>query len=431
MLGLRIALLAAAIAAPATAVAAPAETARPRVYGGPTDTSVEPAPPSDAPPSAAPPSDAPPADAPPADAPPSDAPPAEPPPADAPAEPTGEDRAPVPPTAVDDPEDPGPNAVEDDVETRVPGPQGTAPVSPSPWKKRHRFVYRNFLAFRANPLGAVDELTLAYRLQLSMKDALLFADTYLLAGGHVFMTPAFVRAGPVLEIQPLAVLNLSATYDFIQTFNSFGQTQSYPSASSPVGPDDIKRKLKGGEHYPTRGQMLTLSGVFQFKVKQIAMRNIVKGYWTQMRLRGGDRVFYDPALDMAAPRRGWTLTYDADLIYLFDFGLSLLVRNSLTHAFYRRDDFLPGEPVSQPNGPTLRIGPAAAYTFFDRAGVRFNKPSVFFLAQWWYRHRFRTGEQTSPGIPYIALGFQFEGDLFPSRKDTELGKKRRRARRGQ
>jgi hypothetical protein len=410
MLRLRAVLLAVGISIPTGAAAAPAETTGPRSYGGPIDISTgDPAAPVEAGAVEAAPGDA----------------PVE----DAPAATPGDDREPLPPTAQDDPEKAGGNAVEDDVEARVPGAEGTAPVSPSKWMRRHRFIYRNFLAFRANPLGAVDELTLAYRLQLSMRETLLFADTYLLAGAHVFATPAFVRLGPVLEIQPLAALNFSATYDFISTFSTFGQTQSYPSATSSVGPHDIRAKGKRNEQYATIGQMLTLSGVFQFKVKHIAMRNIVKAYYTKMRLRDGDRVFYDPALDIAGPRKGWTLTYDADLIYLFDFGLSLLVRNTLTHAFYQRDDFRPGEPVSQPNGPTLRVGPAAAFTIFDRPGVRFNRPTVFLLTQWWYRHRFRTGEQTSAGIPYIALGFQFDGDLFPSRKDTERGKHKRAAKR--
>jgi hypothetical protein len=113
---------------------------------------------------------------------------------------------------------------------------------------------------------------------------------------------------------------------------------------------------------------------------------------------------------------------------MFDWGLRLVARHSLSHAFYRRRDFLPGEPVSQPNGPTSRLGPAVTYTFFDRPGARFNRPTVFLLSQWWLRHRFRTGDQSSAGIPYLAIGFSFEGDLVPHR-EVERRRGARRPRR--
>lgn len=307
------------------------------------------------------------------------------------------------------------------------GPTLASTTFPTPWLKRHRFIYRNFLAGRVNPLGLVDELTLAYRLQLVMKNTRLFHESFLLAGAHVFATPAFVRLGPTIEIQPAAVLNLSATYDFVGAFGGLTQVTSFPSASSNWGPELIRTGVRDGRSYASTGQLLTLSGLFQFQVGKVAVRNNLRAFWSKMKLREGDRVFYDQATDILAPQGGWVITHDTDAVYLFDFGFRVAVRHTVTHAFYDRSDFRAGEPVSQPNGPTLRVGPALAHTFFDRPGVRFNKPTIFLLAQWWYRHRYRTGTEVSAGVPYAAIGFSFEGDLVPSRADTE--RKRRRGRR--
>ena len=71
------------------------------------------------------------------------------------------------------------------------------------------------------------------------------------------------------------------------------------------------------------------------------------------------------------------------------------------------------------NTPMLRVGPAAAYTIFDKPGkMYFNKPTVFLTVAWWILHRFRTGKDEATGgdvsqaVPFVALGFQFEADLF-------------------
>jgi hypothetical protein len=324
----------------------------------------------------------------------------------------GEPIEPTPPTSV--------------VHVRPGAMPASTTIFPSPWLKRHRFIYRNFLAGRFNPIGGLDEVTFAYRLQLVMRNTRLFSDSFLLAGAHLYSTPAFARVGPTIELQPLAMLNLSATYDFVGAYGSFSHVQSFPSASSKWGPDEVLRDIRDRRTYASTGQLVTLSGVFQFLVGKVAIRNQVRAFWAQMKLRRGDRVFYDAATDMLMPNKGWTIVHDADAMYLFDSGLRLAVRHTLTHAFYDQSDFRPGEPVSQPNGPTLRVGPAVAYRFFDRPGVRFNNPTIFVLSQWWYRHRFRTGDERHPAIPYFAIGFSFEGDLFPFRKDTERRRRRKR-----
>jgi hypothetical protein len=296
------------------------------------------------------------------------------------------------------------------------------------WLPRHSLIYRNFFAGRINPLGLVNELTLGYRAQLVARDTPLWRESYALVAAHGYLTPAFARIGPLLELQPLAVLNLGVGYDFVGAFGNLSQLTSLPSATDAWGPDELTRSTKAGLNYSTTGHLVTISGLLQGRVKNIALRSATRALWGDMRLRDGDRVYYDQAFDIPMPDRGWTIINETDLIYMFDEGkargLRIAIRHSVTQALYRRRHFDPVEPVSTPNGPTLRLGPAAGYVFFDRPGARFNRPMVFVLSQWWLRHRYRTGEQKHVAVPYFAIGLQFDGEIWPYRKQPARGRRR-------
>src|SRR5690606_6466642 len=82
----------------------------------------------------------------------------------------------------------------------------------------HKFVYSNMLGARINPIGLGDEFFIGYRRQLVRRPGLLYRDSLLALKLHVFATPAFVHAGPRLEIQPLSVIGISATCDFLGYF---------------------------------------------------------------------------------------------------------------------------------------------------------------------------------------------------------------------
>lgn len=60
-----------------------------------------------------------------------------------------------------------------------------------------------------------------------------------------------------------------------------------------------------------------------------------------------------------------------------------------------------------------RVGPFLGYTFFREDGRAFNNPTVFILVQWWLKHRFRTGVDTSQALPVLGAGFQITGDFLP------------------
>ena len=133
-------------------------------------------------------------------------------------------------------------------------------------------------------------------------------------------------------------------------------------------------------------------------------------------LRDGDRTFYDIVFDVLVPDRGWFVVNDLDLLWVSDFGLTLGARWTLTHAFYEDRHFEPGEARSQnPNTPHHRLGPFLAYTFWDDQGAsKLDRPTALLIVNWWLEHRYRTGEDVSAALPYIALGFAISGDLLAS-----------------
>jgi len=284
-------------------------------------------------------------------------------------------------------------------------------------RPRHRIIYSNLSALRYNPLGLVNEFSIGYRYQLVDKDTTLFNESFIAAQLHTYVTPAFGRIGPKIDIQPLALLNLSATYDYTGYFGTFDLNQSFQSPTDDWSDSELQRRGESNDparrNYPNRGHFVTLSALLQAKVGKIAIRDNLRFYWSDYELRAGDTVSYDQTLDITIPDRAWAMTNDLDVLYLANKRLTLGARYTVTEAFYLPRHFQDAEPVSRPNGPTHRVGPAVLYTFFNRPHQRFNKPTLIVLVQWWAAHRFRTGVDVSAAIPYFVLGFRFEGDIWP------------------
>lgn len=318
------------------------------------------------------------------------------------------------PLPTTDASDPGPAP---EVTTTRKGRQGL---------QRHRIVYKNLTALRYNPLGLANELTIGYRLQLVNKNTTLFKESFLGLKAHTFLNPAFGRVGPMLEFQPLALLNFHVIYNAVGYFKTFDQQQTFQSPAATY--DDTTLEKRTDQRYPGMGHMVTISAMLQAKAGRVAVRDNVKAYWTDFAMKKdprtgrSDTVYYDQTLDILQPDRGWVLTNDADALYLFDMGLKLGARYTYTHAFYDRDMYLPGESSKNRND-THRVGPAILYSppkwrakAAKRTGLsrkRWYNPTAFLLVQWWAKHRWRTGEDVSPGVPYIVLGFTFEGDIHP------------------
>jgi hypothetical protein len=222
-------------------------------------------------------------------------------------------------------------------------------------------------------------------------------------------TPAFARVGPIVEIQPLTILNLFASYEGYGYFGTFDLLASFPSAASEYGPDQLD-ELDGEAEL---GSQLTLGATLQLKAGPFAVRSELRMMRPDFTLPDGQRVLYDQQYDMLVADGGWMLNNDVSAVWLSDFGLVAGLRYSFTDAYYRDEDFLPGEdPGPADDNRLQRLGAIVAYTLDRTPGGRYSRPTLLLIAQWHLEHRYRTGQQVSRALPLLALGFQFRGDLL-------------------
>lgn len=284
-----------------------------------------------------------------------------------------------------------------------------AAVTAPPQIPRLHWYYRAGAAARVNPLGLFVSGTVQLRYRLYDSDKLAFKDNYVAIGPVGFFSPAFMRGGIGVEMQPLSVLQLSASYEAIGFFKTFQFNQSFASATSNSGDAELNRLRDLGLNYRSLGGVFTAAALLQVKFGPIAARSNFRAFYYHHALRDGDRVWYDSILDILSPNNGWVVTNDADVLYMTKFGFNAGVRYTLTAPLFGPQHFAPGEALSDPNGPTHRIGPMFTYTFFDREGERFNAPTLALLVQWWVKHRYRAGQEISQAFPWIALAFQFRG----------------------
>lgn len=273
--------------------------------------------------------------------------------------------------------------------------------------------YRAFTAGRVNPLGLFALFDTSLRLRLHDSDADALKQNFVGLGATVGLSPAFGRFGVVAEVQPLTLLRFWASYEFLGYFSSFGLLASYPSAAADFSDTAIR---EGGDRgrpgYVTYGGMLTLGAAFQVRLGPIAVRDTFRAFWSSFDLRAGDRVSFDQTLDLQLPNDGWALMNEADVAWMSDFGLVVGVRYTLATPLNEASHFLPLEDRDAVQNQVHRLGPVIAYTFERNPNTRFDAPTLILLAQWHLVHRFRTGRDVDTGLPYLALVFQFTGDLL-------------------
>lgn len=273
----------------------------------------------------------------------------------------------------------------------------------------HRWFFHNLTGVRVNPLGLTNRIRTGYKMQLSHRPEAIFKESFATIELDTEITPAFGYVGGRMEIQPAKIFNFWASYGMMGTFGSFSYTRSFPNAQADYR--DTRLEDSRDQDYTSLGHRASVSGMFQFGLGGVAMRDNVQGHYHSQDLKDGDKVFWDATLDVLIPNSGWTVTNDADLLVMTEFDLIVGVRYTMTHAVYR-DEHLDGKNV---NTPTHRVGPALIYQFFDDGeGTQWNKPTLVLLAQWWAKHRFRTDE--APALPYLVLAFVQQGDLMISEK---------------
>ena len=307
---------------------------------------------------------------------------------------------------------------------------GTGLVDPSPAlavdpPAQHRIVYNANVAARVNPLGLFlfGDLMLAERLFRS-RDVLL-AQNHFAIGLSPQISPAFARVGLKAELQPLTIFKVWATYDVGGWFGSFGFLQSFKSPNedwSDGGHDRLERN--GINPQAAMGRNLVLGSQFQFKLGNIAIRNIMRAqqnYWqldkTRENLDGSvtsQPIYYDSVFDVPVMvDGGWLVTNDLDLFYFFNNSRFIAaLRYNWTRAIYN-DTAWENVPDGEARKSNIihRIGPAAGYTFKSK-GPGFQDPTLFLVLNWYVKHEWRTGADVHGAIPYIALAYLMKGDIY-------------------
>lgn len=297
-----------------------------------------------------------------------------------------------------------------------PGPPPTlgAPVPAPEPAPRHRLMYSNALVLRVNPLGLEDRFSLMYRRRLSARTGKLWDDTYFGLGITPTFAPSITRIGPTVQLIPLAILQLRASYYFIAYYGSQKfKANPFDSPHDDFSPDTLQGRADNKQALTTYGGQAELSALFQVKFGPIALRDEVIFFNNNINLQGKGDVFYDLRHDLLAPAKGWFMSNDTDLIYVnTKLRLNAGVRATYYHIFYPKGVYEPGDVRGDNSNDHARVGPLISYAFKDRPAKRFTKPTLFFAAQWWVKHRYRAGQESSQALPLFVLGFSFMGELW-------------------
>ncbi len=285
----------------------------------------------------------------------------------------------------------------------TPPPQ-EASVKPGPIPL-NRLYLASLTLVRYNPLGLETQNRLVFQRRLQESESRLRRDTFASVAASLKLNPAYIKVGPIVELQPIAVLNVRAGYEFLQYFGSLGFLRSYPDATRDSSDDT--RKLTKAAAYSTTGHHLYVEPTLQAKVGSVALRSkLAIEYWS-MKLTGGDRVFYDATLDTLVPGKGWVVTNDTDLVYMAG-RLTVGARFSGVWPMYEKDEFGGGgQPAGFVGNSHMRLGPVVAFSFTTQEYSSFNKPTLLAMAAWYLDHRSREG-----ALPYLLLGFSFSSDFL-------------------
>jgi len=307
------------------------------------------------------------------------------------------------------------------LETEAP-PDATQVVNyPKPKRNgipAHRLHYSFALFGRINPLGLISTLSLGYRGRLmDNPDSLLFSDTYVFAGLSARASPAFGRIGGRVEVSPIAVWKAWASYEFVGYFGTFDQILGWESPYAKYS--DQTLAALGDQASMRLGGVLTLGTTLQAKAGPVAIRSTFSAVRFDLDLPAGENYFYDQFWDRLAPNK--------QFMFLNDFDVLGFVKNARIGARWTWSDGNMGTTAGDGALAHHRLGPLFAWQFHDRGpGARFEQPTLFVLAQWWLQHPYRTGREQPQGLPLIAIGLAFKGDLIgdkPPRRRDRKGRK--------
>ena len=295
---------------------------------------------------------------------------------------------------------------------------------PSMAPYQHRLVQETIVALRYNPLGLAVKSRAEYQYRLYESDVKALQLNYIAPGIFMDVTPANIKIGPTLAIQPLSVLQLYGGYYLMNYFGSFDRVQSFTSLDADYSDDFLKASGDAGDNYSARGSILEVGGKFQIKAGPVAVRSTNRAMMFSLATKENsttgekDPLFYESELDLMVPADGWAYQVDNDVLYFTDFGVIAGLRHTYATAFYS-DEIETGSGKAT-SGVNHRAGPFFAYRFHtDPVEKRsfYNEPTLVLLVNWYLNHTYRTGDEeklnsNSQAMPYIAVAFRFTGDLM-------------------
>jgi len=271
---------------------------------------------------------------------------------------------------------------------------------------------------RLNPLGLDTQNKAMIQRKLMDSDSILFSNTFLGGGLSMKLNPAYVKIGPLLDFQPIALFNLKVGYEYMYFWNNlgpyFGYVQSWEDPIDPQAFADEVRDVntEDGLAYSTAGHHFFIEPTLQAKAGPIAVRAKFAIEWWNMNVNEGDTVWYDATLDTFVPARGWVWANDTDVLYLTGGKATIGLRLSTVHPFFTDANFPVtadnpegGEPVDFAGASHLRVGPLFAYSLKkDPTG---SSHTLLSILGWYLNHPNRADS----AMPYILVGYSYRRGL--------------------
>jgi hypothetical protein len=226
------------------------------------------------------------------------------------------------------------------------------------------------------------------------------------------VSPAYARGGLRLDVQPLAILKLVASYEAVGVYGNFGALQSFSDVSADFSEAARTRRARDGLSYATSGRIVTLNPTLQFRAGPVTAVSSTELVHTQMKVRAGDSVYYDLPYDLLAPSNGWLVGNETDVMLAIGPRLGVGVHHGIYHAFYPSEAVAGATTRAAQVTPTECLGPLLTYQLSEtRGAARLKNPIAFLISSWWLRHPYRAGQEVPRAVPYLVVGFTFEGDL--------------------
>jgi hypothetical protein len=199
------------------------------------------------------------------------------------------------------------------------------------------------------------------------------------------------------------LLRLFADVSAVGYFGTFDQVLTFDDPNAPHADRDLSDR--GDEARARSGWTATLGATARAKAGPIAVRNTIQVTRIDLGLGSEGLFFYDQYWDRLAKDGGWMALNDLDLL-LVTGPLRLGVRHTMTQVLDDRPS------TASSAGADHRVGPLFAWQFKNvQHSAKINQTTLFILAQWWADHPYRTGAEQPGGLPLIAAGFAFNGDL--------------------